>query len=644
MPFTSHRPPAGPLTLDDWLWAVHDGASVTTLVRARLADIGAATAGHNDAAWILPPHAPAMRAHIDARLAELEALAAACPDRAALLRRHPLFGVPFAVKDNIDVAGLSTTAACPAWADWASGPASITATAVQRLFDAGAVLLGKCNLDQFATGLVGTRSPYGAPVSTWSAEHVSGGSSSGSAVLVARAQLPFTLGTDTAGSGRVPAGFNHIVGLKPTPGRVSTLGVLPACRSLDCVSIFALTVADAAQVLAVIEGPDDADDYSAHAPGRADWNRPLRVGVPAAPRLDVAQGYDSAWEEACRQAGALGMTLVPLDFEPLHALARLLYDGPWIAERHAVVQALLQARPETLDPTVAEIIGKARDFSATDTFRAQYALRAAQRQAAAMWSQADVLMVPTAPRHPRLAEVAAAPVTANAVLGTYTNFVNMLGWCALAVPAAVTPTGLPFGITFIAPAGADAALARLGLRWQAARQQPLGATGVRPVAALPAHSQERSQERAQERWPAHWPTHWPTLWPAAEPSLPIAVVGAHLQGLPLNGQLLDRGATLRSATTTAASYRLYALPGTQPRKPGLQRVRQGGSAIAVEVWDLPQAQLGSFLALIPPPLGLGSIELADSSHVHGFLCEAHALEGAADISHHGGWRSYLSTL
>ncbi len=611
------RRPSGPLTLADWRAAVCGGASLTQLVHERLAQ---AVLPGGDVAWILPPDAPAMRAHIAARLAELEALAAAAPDRRTLLAQRPLLGVPFVVKDNIDVDGLTTTAGCPAFAHTAQR----SATVVRRLLQAGAVLIGKSNLDQFATGLVGTRSPYGQPVSTWSDEHVSGGSSSGSAVLVSRGVVPFALGTDTAGSGRVPAGFNHIVGLKPTPGRVSTAGVLPACRSLDCVSVFALTAADAAAVLSVLEGDDAEDDYSRFAPGAADWNHPLRIGVPAELRLDAAQGGPAAWAQAQALARTLGATLVPLDFGPLHDLAALLYDGPWVAERMAVVQPLMDADPGALDPTVAAVIARARGYDATATFRAMYRLQAARRATADQWQQVDLLMVPTAPRHPTRADVAAAPVAANAELGAYTNFVNFLDWCALAMPAAVTDAGLPFGVTFIGPAGADAALARFGRRWQAASAQPLGATGA------PAPADDDAAVALPE--------------PATEPELRVAVVGAHLQGLPLNGQLLERGARLLARTHTAPAYRLFALPGSAPRKPGLLRVAQGGEAIAVEVWALPQRHAGSFLALIPPPLGLGSIELADGSPVHGFLCEAHALEGATDISRHGGWRAYLATL
>ena len=597
------------LTIADWQQALRQGGAWRPLLQARLARVASPDAA--PLAWI-QRCSPVL---LEARLQQLDALAAATPDRAALLAAFPLFGVPFAVKDNIDVAGMDTTAACPAWAH----PAEASATVVQRLLDAGAVLLGKTNLDQFATGLVGTRSPYGAPASAWAPDRVSGGSSSGSSVVVARGDVAFALGTDTAGSGRVPAAFNHLVGLKPTPGRVSTAGVLPACRSLDCVSVFALTVEDAATVLALIEGPDEADDYSQFQPGPAALPAPLRVGVPRTSGLDADQGYAGAWQQALQQLRALGADVLELDFEPLHQVARLLYSGPWVAERYAVVQRLLDSRPDQLDATVAEVIGAARGFSAVDTFRAQYSLRHHQAQAALLWARVDVLLVPTAPRHPSFDEVRADPVGANALLGTFTNFVNLLGWCALALPSGVTATGLPFGVTFIAPAQHDAALAALGQRWQAQCAQVLGATG-RPWQPPPPAAR----------------------WPATRPTLPLAVVGAHLSGLPLNWQLTERGATLRCAARTAPLYRLYELPGTLPRKPGLLRCGAGGHAIVLEVWDMPIDQVGSFLGLIPQPLGLGTLTLADGSPVHGFLCEPAALEGARDISHTGGWRAHLA--
>ncbi|MDN3920063.1 allophanate hydrolase [Roseateles violae] len=594
-------------TLGDWRQAYLGGAAPRALLEARVARLGRAV----DAVWIHRASA----AELEAQLAALEAREAVAADRAALLAALPLFGVPFAVKDNIDVAGMPTTAACPAFA---RTPQS-SAHAVQRLLDAGAVCLGKTNLDQFATGLVGARSPYGRPSSAFDAQRVSGGSSSGSALAVARAEVAFSLGTDTAGSGRVPAGFNNVVGLKPTPGRVGTSGVLPACRTLDCVSVFALTVEDAASVLALIEGPDAQDAYSAFAPGPARLPaRPLCIGVPQSAELDAE--YAAAWPQALAQARSLGHEIVPLDFAALHAVADLLYNGPWVAERHAVVQALLESAPEALDPTVRRVIEGALGRTATDTFRAQYALREAQRDLAALWKDVDLLMVPTTPGHPRFAALDADPVGVNARLGRYTNFVNLLGWCALALPAGFTAEGLPFGITFIGPGQADAALARFGLAWQAAVALPLGATDARPLASQPA-----------------------LRWPASAPTLPLAVVGAHLSGMPLNGQLTSRGATLREATTTAPCYRLHALAGTVPPKPGLQRVAAGGgAAIAIEIWDVPLAEIGSLLALIPAPLGLGSLLLADGRSVHGFICEGHALADATDITDFGAWRAYMA--
>ena len=592
------------LTLGDWHQAYLDGASPRELLAARVGRLGRQDA----AVWI---HKASVQA-LELQIAALEAQLAAAGNRAELLARLPLFGVPFAAKDNIDVAGMPTTAACPAYSHVPTAHAHV----VQRLVDAGAVCLGKTNLDQFATGLVGARSPYGRPSSAFDAQRVSGGSSSGSALAVARAEVAFSLGTDTAGSGRVPAGFNNIVGLKPTPGRVGTTGVVPACRTLDCVSVFALTVEDAAAVLAAIEGPDGADAYSRFVAGPGRLPPRLRIGVPMAP--DLGAEYAPCWPLAWRLAAEMGHEIVPVDFTPLDAVAELLYNGPWVAERHAVVQALLERDPGAIDATVRSVIGRAIGLSATEAFKAQYTLRAAQRDTAALWQQVDLLMVPTAPSHPTHAEIDADPLGTNALLGTYTNFVNLLGWCALALPAGFTGIGLPFGVTFIAPAAADAALARFGQSWAARLALPLGATGRPAGASAP-----------------------PAAWPASRPTLPIAVVGAHLSGLPLNGQLTDRGATWCETVLTAPCYRLFALPDTTPAKPGLQRVADGGTAIVVEVWELPLDQVGSFLALIPPPLGLGSLELADGRWVHGFVCEAHALAGARDVSAFGGWRAFL---
>jgi allophanate hydrolase len=619
-------PTALPLTVQDWLHAYAGGAEPRPMLARCLAR---ARAESPDAVWI---HL-ADDAELEAQLRQLEQWASVCADRVTLLAQRPLFGVPFAVKDNIDIAGVATTDACPAF----SRPAARSALVIEKLQAAGAVWLGKTNLDQFATGLVGTRSPYGRPASVFSSEHISGGSSSGSAVALAWGLVAFALGTDTAGSGRVPAAFNQLVGLKPTPGRVGASGVVPACRTLDCVSVFAFSAAEAAHVLALVEGPDADDAYSNFAPGPAAFPATLRVGIPREPHFSVfgaGEGaigggvdYTLCWDEAVERARAMGHELVPLDFTPLHRIAELLYTGPWIAERYAVIEALLKDHPEALEPSVRAIISGAQRYSAADAFRGQYRLKSLAHEARALWREADVLLMPTTPGHPRFGDVAAEPLTINATLGHYTNFVNLLGWCALALPsgtAGFNNVPLPFGITFVAPGGCDTALASVGAAWQACTDLPLGATGAR----LATHADV------------------PLRSPAARASLKLAVVGAHLSGMPLNGQLRERGARLLTATRTAPRYRLFALPGTVPPKPGLMRAPTGapGSAIEVEVWDMPMEQAGSFLALVPPPLGLGSLELVDGSWVHGFICEGHAADGAKDISHHGGWRAYIRSL
>jgi allophanate hydrolase len=522
-----------PLTVADWLQAYREGADPRVLLSDCLRR---AREEGPDAVWIYLAGDDALAR----QLARLAVLADGLSDREALLQRLPLYGVPYAVKDNIDIAAVPTTAACP---ELVSVP-RVSAGVVSRLEAAGAIWIGKTNLDQFATGLVGTRSPYGQPASVFSATHVSGGSSSGSAVAVAAGLVAFALGTDTAGSGRIPAAFNQIVGMKPTRGRVGTSGVLPACRSLDCVSVFALTVDDAAHVLATIEGPDPADAYSAWHPGPAAWaDHGLRIGVPHEPRLAADGAYAAGWQRALELARSLGQTTRPVDFTPLHRTGDLLYEGPWVAERYSAVRPWLEAAPEAIDPVVKQVIGAAERYSATDAFEAQYSLRALQRAAEAVWDEVDVLMVPTAPGHPGFAEVAADPVGTNSALGLYTNFVNLLGWCALALPAAREPGRLPFGITFIAPAGHDAALARLGAAWQAHAGLELGATAARH--GPPPHGLRLRT-------------------PQARRGLPIAVVGAHLSGMPLNAQLTERGARLIEATRTGANYRLYALPGTVP--------------------------------------------------------------------------------
>ena len=531
----------------------------------------------------------------------------------------PLAGLRFGVKDNIDVAGLPTTAACPAFAYLP--PAH--ATVVARLLAAGASVVGKTNLDQFACGLNGTRSPYGAVPNSFDARFVSGGSSSGSAYVVATGEVDFALGTDTAGSGRVPAGLNNIVGIKPTRGLLSAKGVVPAAQSVDCVSIFARTVDLAAQVLAVALGADAADPYSrtpALAP--AHWPTRFRFGVPSLRAFFGDAQAEAAWDAAIAQLQALGGTPVEIDYAPLADAAALLYDSALVAERYAAVRPFFDAQPEAVIEPVRGILVQGIGYSAADHVDALTRLRALGQQAAAMWTGIDVLMVPTAPTHCTIADMQADPVARNSRMGVYTNFVNLLDYAAISVPSSLRSDGLPFGVTFVGPAGSDFALAALGQRYHQASGLPLGATGASlpPVGTL-----------AQP--------------PVAGPTVRVAVVGAHLSGMPLNVQLQERGGRLLQATHTAPDYRLFALPGTTPPKPGLIRAAAGeGAAIALEVWELPAAHYGSFVALIPAPLGIGTLTLADGSSVQGFLCEAQALAGAQDITHHGGWRAYMGSL
>jgi allophanate hydrolase len=528
----------------------------------------------------------------------------------------PLAGLCFAAKDNIDVAGVPTTAACLAFARTPSAHAHV----VQRLLDAGASLLGKTNLDQFACGLNGTRSPYGPVPNSFDPRYVSGGSSSGSAYVVATAQADFALGTDTAGSGRVPAGLNNIVGIKPSRGLISARGVVPAAQSVDCVSIFARTVAVAARVLQAAMGFDPADPYGRSlALATAPLAAGFRFGVPSTLNFFGDALSRAAFDQAIRQLCALGGQPVEIDYSPLAEAAALLYDSALVAERYAAVRAFFDAHETEVVEPVRGILAQGRHYSAADFVAARTRLQALGQKAAAMWNDIDVLAVPTAPAHYTIAAMQADPVVLNRNLGEYTNFVNLLDYAAISVPASLRADGLPFGITLIGRAGSDFQLAELGQRFHHATGLPLGAT--------------------REPLPAIEPL--PLI--AAPPTVQVAVVGAHLSGMPLNGQLTERGARLVAATHTAPDYRLYALPGTVPPKPGLLRVAAGeGAAIALEIWEMPLAHYGSFVALIPAPLGIGSLLLADGRSVQGFVCEALAVAGADDITALGGWRAYIA--
>lgn len=533
----------------------------------------------------------------------------------------PLWGIPFAIKDNIDLAGVPTTAGC---AEFAYTPER-SATVVQRLIDAGAIPVGKTNLDQFATGLNGTRSPWGACANAFDPAYISGGSSSGSAVAVALGLASFSLGTDTAGSGRVPAAFNNLVGLKPSIGLIPTTGVVPACRSLDCVSLFSLNCDDANRVLACAEGPDPADAYSRD--NRYDNSARcygLRQGSLRLGRLkndDLQFFGDRQYQAAYRQtlAGLEGEAIdwVDINYRPFEEAARLLYEGPWVAERYLAIESTMADRPEVVFPVVREIIQAGRDLKATELFRAQYQLQSLKQACLDQLQGLDALVTPTAGRHFTIAELLEEPVQRNSQLGYYTNFMNLIDAAAVALPTAWTESGRPFGITLSAPAFRDRALLSIANRFQQRLGLPQGA-GNWPLPQLETRPVDR-RDRVE-----------------------VAVCGAHLAGLPLNHQLTERGATLVETTQTAPHYRFYALAGGPPYRPGLVRAETGGVAVDVEVWSVPSEQFGGFVADIPAPLGIGKVQLADGRWVSGFVCDGAGLVDATDISELGSWKAYLA--
>jgi allophanate hydrolase len=540
------------------------------------------------AVWISRFDAETLRVaavRIDARVAAGEVL--------------PLAGVPFAVKDNIDALGLETTAACPAF----SYRPARSATVVERLVAAGAIPVGKTNLDQFATGLNGTRSPYGIPRNAYNRAWVSGGSSSGSAVAVAAGLVAFALGTDTAGSGRVPAAFNHLIGFKPTRGRWSSRGLVPACRTLDCITVFSSTPDEAGLVDAIAAGFDAEDAFSRPTPDapRARY----RIGIPAA---DQRRWFGDIESDFLYQAAldSLDAELIEIDMGPLNEAARLLYDGPWVAERTAALGALLDENPDAIHPVVRTIVAQGRDYSAVDAFEGSYRLAELARAAEHMWADIDLLVLPTAPTSYRVAEMLAAPIALNASLGAYTNFVNLLDMAAIAVPTGGYQSGVGFGVTLMGPAGTDRALI-----------EAANALFPAPASPPPLDLEGRME------------------------TVKLAVVGAHLKDMPLHWQLSSREARFVGAAKTAPAYRLYAMADSVPPKPAL--VHSGdGAPIALEIYELDMAAFGSFVAEVPPPLAIGTVTLEDGSLVKGFVAEPRALVGAEDITDLGGWRAYVA--
>lgn len=541
---------------------------------------------------------PALFVH----LPELEELVALAEQVEGMSEDLPLWGIPFVVKDNIDVAGWPTTAACPAFSYVPAEDAEV----VRRLRAAGGIPLGKANLDQFATGLVGTRSPFGVPRNAIDAEFLPGGSSSGSASSVAAGLCCFSLGTDTAGSGRVPAAFQGLVGWKPTKGLLSTRGVVPACRSLDCVSVFTNTAEDAATVAAVAAGFDEEDAFSREIDPCGRAGESFRFGVPR--ELDFAGDPDTPglFAAAVERMKAIGGVPVEIDLKPFVEAAKLLYEGPWVAERWAAVGGFVEEHPGEVFPVTRKILEASKGWDAAATFRAQYRLQGLARETGKVWREVDVMLLPTTPRIHTVAEVLVEPYQTNATLGRYTNFMNLLDLAAVAVPAGEARGGRArWGVTLAAPAGWDGVLLELA-----------GSFGG----------------------------ELPGTCKSGNFGIPVVVCGAHLEGLPLHWQLADRGAALRSRTRTAPLYRMFAIPaaGSLPPRPALIRDEAKGAAIEVEVWELSPAAFGDFVSKIPGPLGIGKVLLENGVELPGFIAEPRAADGAEEITAFGGWKAWLA--
>lgn len=530
----------------------------------------------------------------------------------------PLWGVPFAIKDNIDLAGIPTTAACP---DFAYTPEK-SAHVVQQLIAAGAIPLGKTNLDQFATGLVGTRSPYGATPNSFNPEYISGGSSSGSSVATAEGVVSFALGTDTAGSGRVPACFNNLIGLKPSKGLLSTSGVVPACRSLDCVSVFALTATDAKSIFYVAESFDATDAFARSNPvtniGHVNMPSNFTFGVPLPEQLVFFgdEAYQQAFAESLVLLESLGGKKIEIDFTPMLDTAKLLYEGPWVSERYVATQEIIETNPKAMEDVIYTIISGGESPKATDAFSALYKLQANKQIADKLVAKVDLLVTPTAGRHFTIAEINEEPIARNSQLGYYTNFMNLLDYAAVAVPTCFTTTKMPFGITLFSEAFSDQKLLTLAERIQHKTALTLGATD---------HVYQETDQSLED----------------SQGYIDVLVCGAHLSGMVLNQQLLARGAWLKQTTLSAEKYRMYAVQGAVVR-PAMIRDEENGASFEVEIWSLPVSEFGSFVVGISQPLGIGKVETIEGEWVTGFIAEGYAADIGSDISEFGGWRNYIA--
>lgn len=535
----------------------------------------------------------------------------------------PLYGIPFAIKDNIDLAGVPTTAACAAFAYTPEKSAFV----VEQLIAAGAIPVGKTNMDQFATGLVGTRSPepWGACKNSFNKKYISGGSSSGSAVAVALGLASFALGTDTAGSGRVPAAFNNLVGLKPSKGLLSMTGVVPACRSLDCISIFALTTDDANTVFEQAAVYDANDQY---ARAICFDNNARHYGLPsgtftfAIPKDEQLEYFGDAaaqalFEKSVRSMQALGGVKRVIDFGPFVKAAKLLYDGPWVAERYLAIESIINERPDALLPVIKTIIGGGKDKTALDVFRAEYKMQQYRVETECILAEIDFLMTPTAATVYSIEQVNASPVELNSRLGYYTNYMNLLDCAAVAVPAGFIGNNVPWGVSLIGSSMQDRKLLSYANRWQQYN-------GIKPGCIDEALATSNTSEVT------------------FSDTVSVVVCGAHLDGLAFNWQLRERGATQQEKTLTAATYRMFVVAGDVQR-PGLVRDERDGQSVEIEIWKMPKTEFGEFVAAIPPPLGIGKVETSDGRWLPGFICESHALADADEITALGGWRQYLAT-
>lgn len=503
----------------------------------------------------------------------------------------PLWGIPFAIKDNIDLENIETTAACPEYAYTPKESAEV----VKKLIEAGAIPVGKTNLDQFATGLVGTRSPYGEVHNALKPELISGGSSSGSAVSVARGQAAFALGTDTAGSGRVPALLNNLVGFKSSFGAWSTKGLVKACASLDCITVFSVDLEEAVIVDDVVRGFIGEDPWSKEIPKPVS-RLPKKICLPnKAPEFYGPYGreYEKAWNESVEKIQELNIPIEYIDYDMFSEAAAILYEGPWVAERWKDLVDFIKENPDKVFPVTKTILesGGNPKFDAVSVFKAIHRLQELKVKTKIMLKDA-VLVMPTAGGTWTRDEVRENPIATNSHMGKYTNHCNLLDLSAIAIPSGYAAEDVPFGITIFSLSDEEGLLIGLG------------------------------RELKEEK-------------------ITVAVCGLHMQGYPLEVQMIECGSKYLRTCKTADKYKLFKL-NTNPTKPGLIKVQSGGSSIEVELWEMPLDKLGYFTSLISSPLGMGKVELEDGSEVCGFICEEYGKQDGEDITIFGGWRNLAS--